>query len=152
MNPGRITDWAMPEPMSGCYLWLRAIDSGGYGSLRRNGQATRTHRIAWEEAHGQIRNGFHVLHHCDVRSCVNVHHLFLGKDLENQRDCSKKNRKNPALGERASKAKLTESQVRAIRHSTETHRILADRYGISPHAVWIIRARRAWKHLTETPP
>ena len=50
------------------------------------------HRHVWEEAHGQIPDGLHVLHRCDVPGCVNVEHLFLGTRFDNMQDIVTKGR------------------------------------------------------------
>lgn len=44
-------------------------------------------------------------------------------------------------------AKLKEADVRAIRLSGETDRVLSARYGVAPGNIWSIRNRRSWKHL-----
>lgn len=79
-------DAFVPEPNSGCLLWLGYVDSKGYGQRRWRGKTIRVHRVAWEQAHGAIPLGVSVLHRCDVRSCANERHLYLGDQAQNVRD------------------------------------------------------------------
>lgn len=50
-------------------------------------------------------------------------------------------------GSRCHNARLSESDVRAIRASNESNQDLADRFGVTPSCVWSVRARRSWKHV-----
>lgn len=76
-----------------CKLWGGYIDAGGYGRRRANGKVQRVHRLAWIEAHGPIppETPF-VLHHCDVRHCYEVEHLWLGTHADNMADMVAKER------------------------------------------------------------
>jgi hypothetical protein len=93
---GRIQRNSMPEPNSGCVLWLaRTRVRHGYETpLTRWGLAgTKTvSRALWEEVHGPIPKGMLVLHRCDNSICVNHEHLFLGTPKDNTRDMIKKGR------------------------------------------------------------
>lgn len=53
---------------------------------------------------------------------------------------------NPA-GERHAGAKLTEDAVREIRARPGVIRALADKYGVSSHAIDDVRRRRTWRHV-----
>src|SRR5215204_165330 len=125
-------DWfnvlALPEPNSGCWLWCGYVDELGYGRVKSRPVSIRMHRWVYEHFIGEIPKGKYVLHRCDVRSCVNTDHLFLGTHLDNIKDAVSKGRQ--AKGERISSAKLTEQQVLAIRTSKETQSSLAEKYGI----------------------
>jgi hypothetical protein len=44
--------------------------------------------------------------------------------------------------------RLTPENVRTIKASTETKKVLARRYGVSPSAIKDIRMGRTWKHVT----
>lgn len=83
----------MPEPNSGCWLWMRSYDEDGYGQVHHNGKRYRTHRLAWELYRGEIPNGLLVLHKCDVTACVNPDHLFLGTVQDNATDRVRKGRR-----------------------------------------------------------
>lgn len=93
-------DKAVPEPNSGCFLWIGSIwppghrTSYGYGQVRRNGRLVSAHRVAWELTNGAIPSGLLVLHHCDVTCCVNPDHLFLGTYADNIADMVQKGRGN----------------------------------------------------------
>lgn len=137
-----------PVPECGCWLWTGAV-SDGYGSTMFHGRSARAHRLSWEAHHGPIAHGLYVCHSCDVRSCVNPDHLFLGTHLENMADRDEKgrNKLNSMPGEKHPLAKLNESAVLDIRESAETGAALARKYGVSQSAICDIRLRRNWKHL-----
>lgn len=78
--------------MSACILWPKGVTSAGYGSHWHEGKRKQAHRVAWEQEHGPIPEGLHVLHKCDVKRCVNVEHLFLGTHVDNMKDMAVKGR------------------------------------------------------------
>ena len=76
-----------------CWLWSGSVTSAGYGDIQINYKRYSTHRYFYMKAFGDIPEGLHVLHKCDVRNCVNPDHLFLGTNLDNIKDAMKKGRK-----------------------------------------------------------
>ena len=77
---------------SDCWLWTSSIDLKGYGQFMiEPGQLPRAHRFSWE-LHRGSPGRFCVLHKCDVRSCVNPNHLFLGTIDDNNKDMGRKQR------------------------------------------------------------
>jgi hypothetical protein len=80
------------EDVSGCHLWTGARNVWGYGRLHVGGKMLAAHRVAWELANGPIPDGMWVLHHCDVRDCVNPAHLYLGTHRQNVRDMIERGR------------------------------------------------------------
>ena len=90
--PSARGEMVSPEPNTGCHLWVGSVNHAGYGTTRRDGKFIRVHRAAWEAERGSVPAGLHVLHRCDVPSCVNVEHLFLGTHAENMADRDSKGR------------------------------------------------------------
>jgi hypothetical protein len=91
--------WAwmtVPEPNTGCLLWLGAVCKSGYGRIASSsgGSPVLAHRIAYECAHGPIGRR-HLCHRCDTPSCVNPEHLFVGTQRDNIRDMFRKGRARP---------------------------------------------------------
>lgn len=66
---------AIPEPNSGCMLWLGAINQFGYGRVGIKGRRTVAHRAVYEMACGPVPDGLDLDHLCRVRCCVNPAHL-----------------------------------------------------------------------------
>lgn len=85
----------------GCLLWSGAREVRGYGQIFAGGLLWRTHRAAWVAHRGPITDGLFVLHRCDVRNCINPHHLFLGTQAENVADCMRKGRFRPGSQRRS---------------------------------------------------
>lgn len=109
--------WEKVDKSGECWLWTRACDPEGYGRFNCGpGQGTQlAPRVAYELTFGPIPEGLDVLHTCDNPPCVRPVHLFLGTQAVNMADMVAKDRRNDAHGERAATAKLTSSQVQAIR-------------------------------------
>lgn len=87
-----LVERTVPEPNSGCLLWLGAVNDAGYGQLRVGMRLLYVHRLAFEIVNGPLAKGLHALHRCDVPSCVNAAHLFAGTHRDNMVDASKKRR------------------------------------------------------------
>ena len=132
---------------SECWIWHAGKFSNGYGSFRLARRTKQAHRLSWEFYRGPIPAGIHVLHKCDVPSCVNPNHLFLGTHQDNMDDREAKGRGNHAKGERSSNAKLTNNQAKEIFHSQGTHKELGLRYGVGKTAVSKIKRKVSWKHI-----
>lgn len=160
----RIERHTIPEPNSGCLLWLGPYNDNGYG-LARAGAAGKTmgaHRYVWIGTFGDVPDGLEVAHKCDVRCCVNPAHLFLATHAENMRDMVEKGRTvwsarrrqthfaTRPRGSAHSKTHLTDADVIAIRATPSSEGVLkalSITYRVSKRAIWQIRARRTWKHL-----
>jgi hypothetical protein len=65
----------MPEPMSGCWLWIGNTSAQGYGTMYFHGENTPAHRAAWQLHRGPIGEGKEIDHLCKTRACVNPDHL-----------------------------------------------------------------------------
>jgi HNH endonuclease len=70
-NLERWSDRVSPCPETGCWLWVGATDSHGYGSINGFG----AHRKFYQEIVGPIPPGLELDHLCRVRCCVNPAHL-----------------------------------------------------------------------------
>ena len=66
----------IPEPNTGCWLWMKHLTPSGYGVFSvASSTNTGAHRAAWEFYRGPIPEGLVIDHICRVRSCVNPDHL-----------------------------------------------------------------------------
>lgn len=153
----RIETRSMPEPNSGCWLWLGSMRKpAGYGCLHVNGGSESAHRASWMAFRGPIPAGKFVCHRCDIKSCVNPAHLFLASHAGNMADMKAKGRAARPTGEKQGAHKLTEASVREILAlpspvSVILARQLAARYGVRPSYIYGIRAGKAWNHISGLP-
>ena len=148
--------WAkvIPEPMSGCYLWIGALNGrGGYGEMKIAGKVLKAHRVSWYLATGAWPH-LGVLHKCDVPACVRLEHLFEGTQKDNMQDCARKGRNiGPSLtprGESAWNAVLTVALVREIRACVaagEAQRAVARRLGIARDTLRHVVRGDTWTHV-----
>lgn len=101
MKPPRFSrewwlDSTMQIPETGCHVWNGFVCPQGYARTWYNGKGgILVHRIAYELAYGPVPEGMSVCHRCDVPSCCNPDHLFLGTHADNMRDMFKKRRARP---------------------------------------------------------
>lgn len=148
----RLERESMPEPNSGCWLWLGCL-LRGYGVMSVNNKQQKAHRVSYELNKGKIPRGLFVCHRCDNPCCVNPDHLFLGTSAENTADKVAKGRQanGPRLGRTQTgshnaNAQLTETQVAAIRAATGIfQKELAKQYGVSQSHISLIKRGGAWQ-------
>lgn len=72
----RLARNSIPEPNTGCWLWLGAMAQTGHGVGSHHGKAVGAHRLMYRLAIGEVPPRHDVLHRCGVRSCINPDHLF----------------------------------------------------------------------------
>ena len=134
----------VPEPNSGCWIWLGAI-AGRYGQLRYKNKKTPAHRAFWEASFGKIPNKLKILHKCDVKLCCNPNHLFLGTNQDNTDDMVRKGRQKwPSQGNPTHRTKLNKEVARIIREMPGSQRLIAGKFNISQQMVSQIKAGRRW--------
>ncbi len=146
---------------TGCWLWMAGLNKHGYGKFGIRQSCSRSyiatgelaaHRVSWVLHFGPVPDKLWVLHKCDVRSCVNPAHLWLGTPLDNNRDMMSKGREVRIIGEAHHSAKLTDAQVleiRQLRASGDgwTHAKLAAKFGVARSPVRDIVIRKTWTHI-----
>lgn len=73
--PERLALLSIPEPNSGCHLWIGAVAKGGYGHIGIAKTMRFAHRVAYEVVNGPVSEEIELDHLCRVRSCINPAHL-----------------------------------------------------------------------------
>jgi hypothetical protein len=76
--PQRFWDKCIPEPNSGCWIWIGArsrLDDHGYGKIRVGQRALYAHCVAYEAIVGATSTELQLDHLCRNRCCVNPAHL-----------------------------------------------------------------------------
>lgn len=140
----RLAHYSATAP-TGCRIWTGAIGGSGYGVLRWQSLNHSVHRLAWEDRNGPIPEGLQVCHKCDVRTCVNPDHLFLGTPADNITDKTIKGRQ--AKGEGHGMRMLTAAQVLSIRADARMGTVIAAQYGVTPTTISMIKRRKTWRHI-----
>jgi hypothetical protein len=137
-----------------CWNWTAALIKG-YGRIQGKidgkWKVLYAHRVAWELEHqSPFPEGLEARHSCNNRRCVNPAHIIPGTTSENALDAVRAGTawgllRDHKLGERNVNSKLTRPEVEEIRCSNLTQQALADKYGVSSHAVWCIKHDRTWR-------
>jgi DNA-binding XRE family transcriptional regulator len=138
---------SIPEPNSGCWIWMGEVKTSGYGECWATGWREDAHRSAYRLfVCDEIPAGKVVRHKCDTKLCINPDHLVLGTQADNIADKVRRNRQ--AKGVSHGSAKLTDDDVRMIRVRTDlSQRKLARILGVCQPVVGQIRRRERWTHV-----
>jgi hypothetical protein len=137
---------------NGCWLWTGAKTPAGYGKMqyRRRGEFIYAHRLSLLLDGKQPFDSAMALHSCDNPSCVNPAHLRWGTQKENLRQAIQSGRAphtGRVAGVKNGNAVLTDEIVAQIRNSSESNRILANRFGVGLSTISGVRVGRSWKHI-----
>ena len=166
----RFIEKTIPVPFSGCWIWMGALSSKGYGSIRISKKTYIASRVSFVIYKGTIPNGLCILHSCDIPSCVNPDHLRLGTHFENIQDMiskkrdvwsnfSKKNnlkilfskmRKGKNLGSNNSNAKFSEEnilKIRSLRKEGINQTQIAKMFCTTQNRISEIVNRKTWRNI-----
>lgn len=135
----------IPEPNSGCWLWLASIHSkNGYAQIMMpNGKPERAHRVSYKVHKGPIPKGLDIRHTCDIRCCINPEHLIPGTRKQNMEDAIRRGRLERGVDRY--NAKLDEIKVAAIRIDLRTQRTIAAEYGVDQALISRVKSGSRWK-------
>lgn len=144
----------------GCLEWLACKNKDGYGLSKVGRETFLSHRVAYFIATGDNPGEFLIRHSCNNPPCCNTEHLSAGTHQDNVDDCVRAGRsakgdnhgscthpESVARGEGNGSAKLTESQVIAIRSDTRVQKDIALDYGIAQSLISYIKNRQRWAHI-----
>ena len=76
----------------GCWIWqgsLYGVEDYGQASFKgKDGRSTQVqaHRASWIAHNGEVPDKLWVLHKCNIKSCCNPEHLYLGTPSDNGKD------------------------------------------------------------------
>ena len=79
----RFEEKFIPEPNSGCWLWLAFVAGDGYGKFWEGGANQQAHRISYGLYKKDVPKELVLDHLCRNRQCVNPEHLEIVTDREN---------------------------------------------------------------------
>jgi hypothetical protein len=143
----RLNKHSIPEPNTGCVLWMRMADRRGYGRINIDNTPFLAHRASWMVSRSYVSSEHLICHKCDTPSCINPDHLFVGSRRDNIADMDAKGRRKAARGEKAGRAKLTEKQVLSIFDDTRSNKELGAIYGVLPDHIRLIKQGVTWAWL-----
>jgi hypothetical protein len=144
----RLEEKYIPEPNSGCHLWLGALDIGGYGVIATGTKTPAgskltiaAHRASFLLHNGpsSLDGGYFACHRCDLRCCVNPNHLFKGDGFDYMQDAANKGRLRSAL---------TADEVMAILEDDDYDTVIAAKYNVDRKTIGNIKTGRSWKHVS----
>lgn len=156
----RLEELCIPEPNSGCWIWIGAYsDKTGYGSFSAKGAGNfRAHRASYAMFKSDIPATLVIRHKCDNTFCVNPDHLEAGTQQQNVQDSIARGRFSASRARGLSKVKrdrysrkgkLTLEMAKAIFDSYGKAKDDAVKFGVSFWTVKAIRSGREWPEASE---
>ena len=73
--PKQFEDRIIPEPNSGCWLWLGALGHRGHPEINKCYGTRSGHRFVYKTLVGPVPDDLFVDHQCNNPSCMNPQHL-----------------------------------------------------------------------------
>lgn len=126
----------------------RFLTHNGYPKMKFKNKTWRINRfmycLYYQQSPDDIKN-YVLCHTCDNRLCVNPEHLIKSTQDYNMKDMVNKNRS--PIGERNSRAKLTENDVNFILDSEMNNNELAIVFEVTSRTIKNVRKKLTWKHV-----
>lgn len=120
---------------------------GRYGKISHQGKIWGAHVLALHLDGRPPGPGQEARHLCGTSRCCNPRHLKPGTHAENEADKVDHGTLANRCGEEHHAARLTEDDVRAIRASSDSQRVLAARHGVSKRTIRRVQQGLAWRHV-----
>lgn len=135
---------SIPEPNSGCHLWVGALSSDGYPVV---GRAGRQILVGAFLVYGcnPVAAGLASRHKCDNKICVNEQHLKSGTHSDNVMDRVRRDRSKKSKGYSAPRLKRSDVEIIREMHATGefTFPEIASRFAVTwKHIKAIVRLKR----------
>lgn len=148
----RFEDKTIPEPNSGCLLWIAGVNEHGYGVFWNGEALEKAHRFSFRAfVCAELSADSNVCHRCDNPACVEPKHLFAGTAKQNTDDMWAKSRATVIrrIGTAQTQAKLNDDKAQQIRvlYATRKHkqRDLATHFGVSQRLIWNVIHHVNWR-------
>jgi hypothetical protein len=137
----------IPEPNSGCWLWLGGVNpSNGYGRFYTNGNVVvSAHKFSFTFFIGPVPDGLILRHRCDIKTCVNPDHIIPGTYQDNSDDAVERN--FVPSGEKHGMSLLTSDEVIAIFRAPGTIAEIARQFNISRMHAQRIKEKKVWRRV-----
>ena len=139
---------SIPVPFAGCWIWLGPVRARGYGAVydATKKKTVIAHRASYEVYKGPIGEGLFVCHTCDMPSCVNPDHLFLGTHQDNSNDAVKKGRSRK--GHYPYNTVLSSKQVLAIFEDSRPYAQISAEFNVASSTISQIKSGDQWSIVT----
>ena len=117
---------SIPEPNSGCWLWLKSCNAKGYPQhYFERSKPISAHRLSYTLYKGGIPTGLLVRHKCDTKCCVNPDHLVVGTHKQNTADMV--GRRRQISGNK----RLDDATIARMRADTHSRKQISAAFGVS---------------------
>lgn len=146
MKEDDFLNWVKTDE-NGCWVWQRSKHKQGYGAAQFRGKYELGHRIAWKIYRGEIPKGMMVCHKCDITSCCNPEHLFLGTQKDNVSDAISKGKfEDRKQSKRRNKLNWEQVQeIKALKLQGVSWKYLKDKFQVSQTCIAKILRGDSWK-------
>lgn len=142
----------IPDQNSGCWIWIAALDSDGYGVIyERIGRSaqiqTKAHIVSYRIHHGEIPRKKYILHKCDIKNCVHPDHIYAGTHQQNMKD---KAERSLYRGENHVKSIFKNDDVRNIKALLKrgfSCAYIGRLYKVPAVTIVSIKIERTWRHI-----
>lgn len=138
----------IPEPNSGCHLWIGATSDFGHGVFWNGERTVPAHVFSCEAAGHPVPHGLFGLHRCDTPCCVNAAHIFAGTKADNSADMLRKKRHwtEARSGEASGSAKIGRADAEYIRREavSRKHADIAAEFGVHKSLISHIVRGKIW--------
>jgi hypothetical protein len=118
-------------------------------TMRKDGKQkqVRAHRFIWEALVGEIPDHLVINHKDGDKHNNHITNLELVTSSENTQHRFDVLKQKAPKGEQTNKNKITADDVRFIRDSELSHKQLADKYGLHPNYISLVKSRKRWRHI-----